>query len=164
MTTQMQRDLDKSAKLTADVYMISNMIAIGALFFQIPYLTTLCVWFFWVLGVFGGLMGLIYYTKTTELAATLVHEGAASKFIEDYDGRYKSLIFQASWIVSLIAWYLFYLRGHVWLAGILVVGSVVFEISKYRLRKKVPDMMAAAFVWQAQKLFTGEGEDDDYRT
>jgi hypothetical protein len=50
------------------------------------------------------------------------------------------------------------------LAGILVVGSVVFEISKYRLRKKVPDMMAAAFVWQAQKLFTGEGEDDDYRT
>ena len=93
-------------------------------------------------------MGLIYYAQTTKLAVTLVQEGAAQKYIEDYDGRYRTFIFQASWIVSLIAWYLFYLRGHVWLAGLLAVGSVVFEMAKRRLRKKLPSLMAAAFVWR----------------
>ena len=164
MTTQRERDLDRNAKLTTDIYMTSHIIAVLALVFQIPYLMTACVWFFWVLCIFGGLIALVFYTRINDAAVAVVKEGGANRYMEDYDNRYKDIVFQASWVISLLAWYLFYLRGHVWLPVLLAVGSVIFEVAKRKLRKRLPVIMADNFVWQAQKLFTGEGEDDDYRT
>ena len=116
----------------------------------------MCVVIFWILGLIAAWAGATYLYNVGRITALMVNEGIAEQFIESYDNRHKTVIFWTSWAVSAATWYLFYLRGHWPLAGILVFGCILYEVAKRKIRKELPKMMAASFIYNVQNFLKGE--------